>query len=88
MDKVIFDFENETMEMTTDSGSFREHIKGLAMNREKILAAAGVAVLDLDEMKGLMEQLRAGEIDEQEFLEKCVTAAIDAMKSRFHETLN
>ncbi len=88
MDRIVFDFENETMEMQTDSGSFTEHIHGLAANRDKILASAGIAILDMSEMKELIDQLTAGEIDEEEFLEKSLGVALDAIKSRFHENLN
>lgn len=88
MDKITFDFEKETMELQTDAGSFTEHIRGLAGSRDKILASAGIAILDLSEMKELVDQLTSGDIDEDEFLEKSLSVALDAIKSRFHENLN
>ena len=57
-------------------------------NLDKILASAGIAILDMSEMKELIDQLTAGEIDEEEFLEKSLGVALDAIKSRFHENLN
>ena len=74
--------------METENGSFTEHISGLAANYDKILAAAGIAVLDFTEMKELVDKLTSGEIDEEEFLEQSIGIALDAMKSRFHENLN
>lgn len=88
MDKVSFDFEAEEFVMDTDVGEIREQIPGLRMRKGEILSAAGIIQIDLTDIRGLLEDLLSGEIDQEEFLAKTEEMISDSLKSEFHNSLN
>lgn len=88
MDKVSFDFETEEFVMYTDVGEIREQIPGLKMRKGEILSSAGIIQIDLTDIRGLLEDLLNGEIDQEEFLAKTEEMISDSLKSEFHNSLN
>lgn len=88
MDKVSFDFETEEFVMETDAAEIHEHIPGLKMRKGEILSAAGIIQIDLTDIRGLLEDLLNGEIDQEEFLAKTEEMISDSLKSEFHNSLN
>ena len=88
MDKASFDFETEEFVMDTDAGEIREQIPGLKMRKGEILSAAGIIQIDLTDIRGLLEDLLSGEIDQEEFLAKTEEMISDSIKSEFHNSLN
>ena len=88
MDKFIFDFENETFRIEENNATFEHQIPGLKENREKILEAAGIKIMEMKEFNTAIEDFLAGKLDKEELVKKITEAAMDAVKSQFPEELN
>ncbi len=88
MDKITFDFENNTIEINDKTMNAVHSIPGLSMQKARILAAAGVIQLDLSSFSEIVQDLYSGNITEEEFMDKSRTMIEDLLKSRFHEELN
>ncbi|MCR5229981.1 MAG: hypothetical protein K6D03_07625 [Solobacterium sp.] len=88
MDKITFDFENNTIEINDRTMNAVHSIPGLSMQKARILAAAGVIQLDLSSFTEVVQDLYTGKITEEEFAERSRTMIEDMLKSRFHEELN
>lgn len=88
MDKITFDFETETFTISDGDKEISGMLPGLIFRKADIYEAAGIIQLDLTEIKGLLEQLVNGEIDQEEFIEKSRMIFEDCLKSRFHDELN
>lgn len=58
------------------------------MRKGEILSAAGIIQIDLTDIRGLLEDLLSGEIDQEEFLAKTEEMISDSLKSEFHNSLN
>ncbi len=88
MDKFTFDFERETFRIEGNDVNYEHSLPGLKNHKEKILAAAGVKVMNMSDFRTAMEDFRAGRLDQQELVDKIIEAAVDSVKSQFPEELN
>lgn len=88
MDRIIFDFETETFTVENDEGTMEHKLPGLKNSRERILADAGIMIMDASEMNELFRQYQDGTIDQEEFFEKIMESLVDHVKSRYHDSLN
>ena len=88
MDRIIFDFETETFTVENDEGTMEHKLPGLKNSRERILADAGIMIMDASEMNELFRQYQAGTLDQEEFFEKIMESLVDHVKSRYHDSLN
>lgn len=88
MDRIIFDFETETFTVENDEGTLEHKLPGLKKSRERILADAGIMIMDASEMKELFREYQEGIIDQDEFFEKIMESVLDQVKSRYHDSLN
>ena len=88
MDRIIFDFETETFTAENDDGSIQQKIPGLKNSRERILADAGIMMMDSSEMGDLFRQFQDGTLDQEEFFEKLMEKILDHIKSQYHDSLN
>ncbi|MBR3349954.1 MAG: hypothetical protein IKG55_07760 [Solobacterium sp.] len=88
MDRIIFDFENETFTVENDDGVLEHNIPGLKNSRERILADAGIMLMDASEVTELFKEFREGDIDQEEFVEKIMETFLDHVKSQYHDSLN
>ena len=60
MDRITFDFENELFIAENDEGKLEQKIPGLSKSRQRILADAGILIMDASGMGDLLRQLRDG----------------------------
>ena len=88
MDRIIFDFENESFSVENDEVKFEQNIPGLRNSRERILADAGIMMLDAAGMRELISQFQDGTMDQEEFVEKLLETVLDHIKSQYHDSLN
>jgi hypothetical protein len=88
MDRFIFDFEAETFSVENDDGVLENHIPGLKNSRERILADAGIMIMDGSDMKDLFTEFKNGTIDQDELFEKIMEKVVDHVKSQYHDSLN
>ena len=88
MDRFIFDFEAETFSVENDDGVLENHIPGLKNSRERILADAGIMIMDGSDMKDLFTEFKNGAIDQDELFEKIMEKVVDHVKSQYHDSLN
>lgn len=88
MDKITFDFETGVFTIDDGQKEMSGFLPGLIYRKADIYEAAGIIQLDLTEIRGLLEELMSGEIDQDEFIEKSRAIFEDCLKSRFHDELN
>ena len=88
MDRIIFDFENEIFTVENDEGTMEQKLPGLKNSRERILADAGIMVLDASEVGELVREYREGDLDKDDLIEKIFESVLDHVKSRYHDSLN
>lgn len=88
MDRIIFDFETEVFRVENDEGTLEHKIPGLKNSRERILADAGIMMMDASGMKDVFREYQDGVIDREEFLEKIMETVLDHVKSQYHDSLN
>ena len=89
MDRMIFDFENNTIITETDEGTKEEKLPFLHKNRQAVyMAAHSFGIEDVEGMKELWQSFEKGEIDSEEFFKKSIEALQDEMKGVFPEELN
>lgn len=88
MDRIIFDFENETFTAENDEGRLEQKIPGLSRSKQRILADAGIMMMDASDMGDLFREYQDGTLDQEEFFEKLMEKILDHVKSQYHDSLN
>lgn len=88
MDRIIFDFENETFIAENDEGKLEQRIPGLSNSRQRILADAGIMMMDASDMGEIFRQFQDGTLDQEEFFDKLMEKILDRVKSQYHDSLN
>lgn len=88
MDRITFDFENGLFIAENDEGKLEQKIPGLSRSRQRILADAGILIMDASGMGDLLRQLQDGTLDQEEFCEELMEKILDHVKSQYHDSLN
>ena len=88
MDRITFDFENDLFIAENDEGKLEQKIPGLSSSRQRILADAGILIMDASGMGDLLRQLQDGTLDQEEFCEELMEKILDHVKSQYHDSLN
>ncbi|MDO4520322.1 MAG: hypothetical protein Q4D59_00165 [Erysipelotrichaceae bacterium] len=88
MDRITFDFENDLFIAENDEGKLEQKIPGLSRSRQRILADAGILIMDASGMGDLLRQLQDGTLDQEEFCEELMEKILDHVKSQYHDSLN
>ena len=88
MDRITFDFENDLFIAENDEGKLEQKIPGLSKSRQRILADAGILIMDASGMGDLLRQLQDGTLDQEEFCEELMEKILDHVKSQYHDSLN
>ena len=88
MDRITFDFENDLFIAENDEGKLEQKIPGLSRSRQRILADAGILIMDASGMGDLLRQLQDGTLDQEEFCEELMEKILDHGKSQYHDSLN
>ncbi len=88
MDRITFDFENDLFIAENNEGKLEQKIPGLSRSRQRILADAGILIMDASGMGDLLRQLQDGTLDQEEFCEELMEKILDHVKSQYHDSLN
>ena len=88
MDRIIFDFETEVFRIENDEVTMEQKLPGLKNSRERILADAGIMMMDASGMNELFREYQEGKIDQEEFFERIMESVLDHVKSQYHDSLN
>lgn len=88
MDKITFDFEKELFCVENDEVKFEQYIPGLKDSKNRILADAGIMMMDAAGMSEVIRSFQEGNLDQDEFIEKILETVLDHVKSQYHDALN
>ncbi len=88
MDRITFDFENETIRIENNDVRYEQPVPGLRESKGRILMNAGIMTLDMEDMKQIVEDFQNGVIDQEEFAERTFEVIMDTVKSQLHDELN
>ena len=88
MDRITFDFENETIRIENNDVRYEQPVPGLAESKGRILMDAGIMTLNMDDIQQIVEDFQKGIIDQEEFARRTFEVIMDTVKSQLHNELN